>query len=423
MKVCLLSYSDGGGGGGFSAAYRLHRGLLQLETDSTMIVDIKTTDDFTVLSPKGKLVREWVKLTPSLDVLPILLYSQRDHTPYSIQWLPDRVVPRVSHINPDIINLHWINFGCLQIESLNKFNQPIVWTLHDMWAFTGGCHYSGSCNRYSQSCGSCPQLGSHQTWDLSRWIWKRKAKAWKNLNLTLVTPSQWLADCANNSSLFRNSRIEVIPNGLDVNQYKPFDRNVARELLNLPDIKHLLLFGAASRTSDRRKGFHLLLAALKKLSNNQLHNQIELIVFGSSQPMDPPDLGFKTHYLGKINGDLPLSLVYSAANVFIAPSLEDNLPNTVMEALACGIPSVAFNIGGMSDMIEHKRNGYLAEPYAIEDLANGIAWVLEDKDRYSALSFRARQKVEQEFSLEIQARHYLDLYEELSYSSQARIKQ
>jgi glycosyltransferase involved in cell wall biosynthesis len=421
MKVCLLGYSDGGGGG-YRAAYRLHRGLLQLETDSTMIVGIKTTNDFTVLSPKSKVVKEWVKLTPSLDPLPKLLYSQRDHTFYSIQWLPDKVVSRVNHISPDIINLHWVNAGYLQIESLAKFNQPIVWTLHDMWAFTGGCHYSGSCDRYSQSCGSCPQLGSHQKWDLSHWVWKRKAKAWKNLNLTLVTPSQWLADCAKNSSLFQNSRIEVIPNSLDVNQYKPIDRNIARELLNLPHIKYLLLIGAGDVHSDRRKGFHLLLAALKKLSNNQLQNQIELVVFGTSEPMDPPDLGFKTHYLGKVNDDLSLSLVYSAANIFIAPSLEDNLPNTVMEALACGIPSVAFNIGGMSDMIEHKRNGYLAEPYAIEDLANGIAWVLEDKERYSELSFRARQKVEQEFSLEIQAQHYLSLYEELSYSTQAKIK-
>ncbi|GCA74157.1 hypothetical protein MiTe_00979 [Microcystis aeruginosa NIES-2520] len=226
MKVCLLSNSDGRGGA-YAAVYRLHQGLRETGTDSTMLVNDKTTDDYTVLSPANKLMKGWTKLIPAVDHLPLSLYSQRERTPYSIQWLPDRLVSRVAQISPDIINLHWINAGFLQIETLAKFKQPLVWTAHDMWPFTGGCHYSGECNKYTQSCGHCPQLKSQQDGDISGWVWWRKAKAWKNLNLTIVTPSQWLADCARNSSLFQDLRIEVIANGLDIQRYKPIEKNTA----------------------------------------------------------------------------------------------------------------------------------------------------------------------------------------------------
>ena len=287
-----------------------------------------------------------------------------------------------------------------------------------MWPFTGGCHYSGECDRYTQSCGVCPQLHSNQNWDISRWVWQRKNKAWKNLNLTIITPSRWLADCAKNSSLFEDLRIEVIPYGLDTKKYKPLDKQFARNLLGLPVDKQIVFFGAMSATSDRRKGFHLLLPALQKLSQFQVwQDRLELAVFGASQPINPPNFGFRTHYLGRLNDDISLALVYSAADVFVAPSIQDNLPNTVMEALACGTPCVAFKIGGIPDMIEHEQNGYLAQPFDVEELATGIAWVLEDSERYHKLCDRAREKVEQEFTLEIQASKYLKLYNEILQSS------
>jgi glycosyltransferase involved in cell wall biosynthesis len=196
--------------------------------------------------------------------------------------------------------------------------------------------------------------------------------------------------------------------------YKPTNKGVARELLGLPHDKQLILFGSLRTTSDRRKGFHLLQSALQDLSKTDWKDRLELVVFGYSQPENPPDLGFKIHYLGTLNDDLSLTLSYSAADVFVAPSMEDNLPNTVMESMACGTPSVAFKIGGMPDMIEHKKNGYLAQPYEVKDLAQGIVWVLENEERYHKLSYRAREKVEQEFTLEIQAHRYLSLFEEIS---------
>jgi glycosyltransferase involved in cell wall biosynthesis len=205
----------------------------------------------------------------------------------------------------------------------------------------------------------------------------------------------------------------VIPNGLDLQKYKPIERSLARKLLDLPQDKQLILFGAMKSTSDRRKGFHLLLPALQKLSQSEWQKRLELVVFGASEPLEPPDFGFKANYIGKLGDDISLSLLYAAADVFVAPSVQDNLPNTVMEALACGTPCVAFKIGGMPDMIEHEQNGYLAQPYEVEDLARGIAWVLEDRERYEKLCDRAREKAEEEFTLELQAQRYLSLYKEL----------
>ncbi len=408
MKILLLNTSDISGGAA-RAAYRLHRGLQTIGVDSQMLVQNKTSDDRTVNSPQTKPGKGWAKVRPTLNAIPLQFYRQRDRAPYSVQWLLERIAPKIAQINPDIINLHWICGGYLQIETLAKFNKPIVWTLHDMWAFTGGCHYSQECDRYTKSCGTCPQLYSNIDWDLSKWVWQRKAKAWKNLDLTIVTPSEWLAKCAKASSLFQDLPIKVIPNGIDTQKYKPVDKQLAKKLIGLSPDKQFILFGAVGATSDSRKGFHLLLPALQKLKYSQKQDQIELVIFGSSQPNNPPDFGFKVHYLGRFYDDISLALLYAAADVFVAPSIQDNLANTVMEALACGTPCVAFNIGGMPDMIEHKQNGYLAQSFEVEDLAEGIKWILADRQRHYKITQVARNKVEQCFTLEIQAQKYSKL--------------
>ncbi len=418
MQILHLSTSDISGGAAI-AAHRLHQGLQHLGVASQMLVDKKLSEDQAVFAPKSNLSKALGILKPTLDHLPLRFYPHVDHTRLylSLEWLPDAIAPKTAQLAPDIINLHWACGGFLKIETLAKFKQPLVWTLHDMWAFTGGCHYSQECDRYTESCGACPQMQRGESWDLSRWVWQRKAKAWKNINLTIVTPSSWLAKCASSSSLFKDRRVEVIPNGLDPERYMPVERRLARKLLKLPQDKQLILFGAMGSTSDRRKGFHLLQPALQRLSQSGCQDKTELVVFGASEPKSQPDLGLKAHYLGNLSDDISIALVYAAADVFVAPSVQDNLPNTVMEAIACGTPCVAFNIGGMPDMIEHQHNGYLAQPYNSEELGQGIAWVLQDKQRGQALSRRAREKVEQEFTLEIQARRYLALYQEVLQTS------
>ena len=414
MKALILSTYDTSGGA-TRATYRLHKGLKQIGIDSQMLVQAKQSDDKTVIgtsatSGKGRIVTGSRLI---LEQLPFKFFSRNKNSFYSLQWLPDNVAAKVALLEPDIINLHWF-FSYFQIETIAKFNKPIVFTLHDMWAFTGGCYYNQNCDRYKVSCGACPQLGSSKNCDLSRWVWQRKAKAWKDLNITVVTPSIWLAKCAGESSLFENTRIEVIPYGLDTSIYKPIDKQIARKLLGLPEDKQLILFLSLAATSDRRKGFHLLQPALHKLSQAGGQDRLELLVVGASRPEENAvEFGFKSHYLGTLNDDLTLALAYSAADVFVAPSVQDNLPNTVMEALACGTPTVAFNIGGMPDMIEHQHNGYLAQAYQIEDLAQGITWVIENEARHQKLCHRAREKAEQEFALSIQARRYSSLFNDI----------
>ena len=424
MKVSIISSYDLKGGAA-RATYRLHEGLNKIAVDSQILSQVKQSQDPKVIGTRQASgigqVKTGLRLT--VDQLPLKFYSKRGSQRFSANWLPDKIISQVTQLNPDVVNLHWVGVGYMQIETVAKFNRPIVWTLHDMWAFTGGCHYNQQCDKYTASCGACPQLGSNRNWDLSRWVWQRKVKAWKNLNLTVVTPSIWLSKCARQSSLFKNRRVEVIPYGLDLNVYTPINKKVARELLKLPQDKQLVLFLSLSATSDKRKGFHLMQPALQELAQTGWKDKLEIIVVGASRPENPAEFGFKSHYLGTMADDLSLALAYSAADLFIAPSLQDNLPNTVLEAIACGTPCVAFKIGGMPDMIEHCSNGYLAQPYEIDDLVRGIVWTLENEARHQKLGDRAREKAEQEFALEIQARRYESLYSEILQQGDRTIEQ
>ena len=410
MKVLHINKTDAKGGAA-RAAYRLHKTLIERGVDSQMLVLNKLGDDPTVIGARSKLGRGWGEIRPTLDMLPLELYRQRDRVPYSPHWLPSKIDRLVESYNPDLVNLHWIG-GYFPVETLAKFKRPIVWTLHDMWAFTGGCHYTQECDRYLDACGRCPILQSDRDYDLSRWLWQRKAKAWQGIDLNIVTPSNWMAKCAQASSLLKDFPVRAIANGLNIDQYKPVDCQQARDWLGLPQDKQIVLFGALSATSDRRKGFHLLLPALQKLQH-YYPGPVELVVFGSSQPSTPPDFGFKAHYLGQLHDDISLALVYAAADVFVAASVQDNLPNTAVEALACGTPCAAFNIGGIPDIIDHQQNGYLAKPYDTRDLAQGIAWILEDTTRWQNLTLNAVAKVKQEFTVELQAEKYHQLYREI----------
>lgn len=317
----------------------------------------------------------------------------------------------------DIINIHWINQGYLSLKSIKKLahlNKPVVWTLHDMWAFTGGCHYSMNCDHFLRECGNCPLLKFSSKKDLSNRIWRKKEKYYKNLNLTIIALSGWLGKNAKESSLFKNFRIEVIPNPINVNVYRQIEKYKAIEKLNLPLDKYLLLFGSM-KISDERKGFHYFKECLEQLKSKypELTNKVEIILFGSSQNGELEKLPFKTNYLGMLHDENQICTVYNAATLFVLPSLEDNLPNTIMESLSCGTPVVAFNNSGISDLIDHQENGYLAKDRSVEDLAAGIHWVIENETRYAELCKNARTKVMNNYTYEIVASKYKTLFKEL----------
>ena len=407
MKSLLLSTYDIQGGAA-RAAYRLHQGLLEIGVSSHLLVQRKTSDDAYVSAPRSKLNKTIAFLRPGIDGLPLAQYRQRTDDRFSLGWLPENRVKQIDLIQPDIVNLHWMGSGFLRLESLRNIRQPIVWTMHDMWAFTGGCHYTDGCDRYLQRCGCCPQLGSRSKRDCSAWNWKRRERLFKALKLTIVAPSQWLTDCAKQSPLLNHCRVERIPYGLDLTTYQAQNKAWVRSLLKLPLDKPLILFGASDATSDRRKGFHLLAESLQKLRQMEWEMMPEIVIFGASHGL--LDCGFMVHYLGVLQDDVTLALAYSAADVFVAPSIQDNLPNTVLESIACETPVVAFSIGGMPDLIESGQTGYLAQSFDTDDLARGIRWVLTtDKP----LGKQARAIAEQRFGLTKQAVAYRDLFESL----------
>lgn len=410
MKTAILSAQDTEGGAGRSA-YRLYRGLLQEQVDAHMLVNLKFGDESTVYGPSSTLGRASARIRPGVDRLPLSLYHKQRGSEFSCGWLPGSILRRIDQLAPDVVNVHWVCDGFVSINALGRIHRPTVWTLHDMWMFTGGCHYTKECDRYQQNCGACPQLESSNQWDLSRWIWRQKHQMLKRTSPWIVTPSHWLADCARQSSLLGHLHIRVIPYGLDLDRYSPIDKTLARKLLNLPLDKKLLLFGAVNPTQDRRKGFELLIPAMQALKTRQNTDTVELIMLGTSQ-QPTLDLGFEAHCLGILKDDIALALAYSAADGFVAPSKQDNLPNTVLEAMACGTPCVAFEIGGMPDLIDHQINGFLATPFDANRLAEGIAWVLEHRSSLE-LGHRAREKVEQNFPLRLQAKRYKNLFEEV----------
>lgn len=411
MKVLTLSAHDATGGAA-RAALRLHEGLRALGIRASMWVQNKTGDDPTVFGPAGKLARFIGRLRPDIDSLPTMLYPRRKRVIFSPAVLPDNLPAIVDEFDPDIVHLHWVGGGFMRVETLRRLQRPLIWTLHDSWAFTGGCHVPFDCMRYRERCGACPALGSTREADLSRRLWQRKRHALNGVDLTIVCPSRWLRDCAAASSLFDGRRIERIPNGLDLSRFKPMDKRMARELLGLPQDKKLILFGALRAAGDQNKGLHLLVPALRALADQGYADQARTMVMGASASDDLKNAGLEATFLGRLHDDVSLALCYSAADVFVSPSIQENLPNAVMEALACGTPAIAFAIGGMPDLIEHQVTGYLATPFESGDLAQGIHWVLQDRERWARLSGKARAKVEQEFSLEYIARRYAALYGE-----------
>jgi len=417
MDVILVSTSEIEGGAA-RAASRLHKGLLAAGIHSTMMVQNSQGDGPNVVSPQSKLSKGMSSLRPTLEMLPLYLVGKTS-SQFSTAWFPDRQADRLRSLAGDLINLQWINKGFIRLESLKKIPKPLVWTLYDMWAFTGGCHYAYECEGYVARCGQCPQLNSHKELDLSRWVWTRKQRAWGRVEMALVCPSKWMADCASRSSLFAGRRIEVIANGLDIQRFRPIQREEARNWLGLPVDKKLILFSAVKGVENPQKGYPFFHRAMQDLAAIGWQEQVEVLVLGSSEPVKPAELPVPVHYLGHLKDELSLALVYGAADVFVAPSLQDNLPNTVMEALACGTPCVAFNTGGIPEMVDNQVSGYLAIPKDAQDLAQGIDWVLRDPERWRSLGQQARLKAERDFDGVIQAKKYASFYTELLESSPA----
>ena len=416
MKVLFVNTNESYGGAA-RATNRIMRGVQQKGVEVQMFVKNKSSQDRDIVSiwqfvPKNAIFK-------ALDWVAEKIKNQWQH----YKWNPYKSTKKdvflsdirsmsshgaLQKLNYDIVHLNWINQRFLDIRELVKIKKTIVWTLHDSWAFTGICHVPYECKLYEHHCSACPMLGSSKERDYAYEVFDKKLKAYKDLDLHIVTPSKWLADCAKRSALLGNFPITVIPNCIDTDLYQPMDKTDARMVLGLENDKKYLLFGAMHVMKDANKGFAYLKKALKQIKGTDA----ELLVYGTNEDMHCYNLPIQARSLGYINNDKMMARLYNAAHVTIVPSLSENLSNTIMESLSCGTPVVAFNIGGNSDMIDHQQNGYLAKELDCEELAKGIEWCLSNNAN-NVLGKAAREKVMNNYTIDIVSEQYKQLYESL----------
>ncbi len=419
MKITLINTYQASGGAAV-ACRRLLRALRVHQTDATLLVQQQSGPEPFVVPFAANV---WQRKAAFARFAAERLYFRFFEKSKSVRFAfsPANVGINISRHpavrQANVLHLHWIHFGFMSLGSLEKLfalNKPIVWTLHDMWAFTGGCHYSGGCTNYLSHCRDCPFLKNPSAKDLSYRVFEKKKILFQNPNIHFVACSQWLAGVAKQSELLQGFPITAIPNPIDTQLYRPLDKREVRRKLGLPPDKQLVLFGAMN-TQDTRKGFVYLELALRLLDENNLSlkDQLELVIFGKSDAGTLARLPFRAHDYGSVKGDAALVDLYIVCDAMVLPSLEDNLPNTVMEALACGTPTVAFRTGGLPELIDHQHNGYLAEYRSPEDLAAGIAYVLHENHR-EWLSKNARETVVRQFSESVVAAQYRALYENLT---------
>jgi len=405
MKILLISTSELHGGAAV-AVHRLYTGLRKSGVNAQMLVLNKQSNDPNVIPLySNKITKKFLGKLYSYKKR----YFDQKIPEFSNLFSLNHILNKINKINPDILHLHWINGGFFKLRDLTKFNIPIVWSLHDMWPFTGGCHYDRNCGQYQKGCNKCPLLPKNPK--KAKDIFNQKMEIYNQIdNITIVGLSRWLVDCAKKSILFKKFNVVHLPNCIDTNVYKPIEVSEFKRKIGIPENKRILLFGSMNPLNER-KGFKYL---KESLENNPI-NEMEVIVLGKVNNKETLELGLKTHFLGNITDERYLARYYSVANMTVLPSIQENLSNIVMESLSCGTPVVAFNIGGNSDMIEHNHNGYLAKPMDTVDLAKGMKQVLENEKKQSQLARNARAKIINEFSEKVIIPKYIYLYRKILY--------
>lgn len=393
-------------GGAARGALWLHQALLEAGINSRILNNSRTATPYEKIEAVAQTRKGyWFSLiTERLDKLPAYLYRSRKNLPFSTALVGLDIKSTASYEWADVIHLHWINLGFVSLRTISEINKPLVWTMRDMWPMTGGCHISMGCERYIEGCGKCAQLNSDRTKDLSRYIFSRKSKLIPK-RVKLVGISNWLTGCANNSLLFRDFDVSTINNGINLQDFFPVDKTTARSILGLNTDKKIVLIGAQS-INVPYKGFDKAIDAIKLIERKD----ILFLFFGRLDNSSIEKLQIDYLSLGFLHDSISLRLVYSAADLFLAPSIMDAFGKTLAESLACATPVVCFDSTGPRDIVDHKINGYKAVPYVSEDLAAGINWILSDNQQHEILCKNAREKAVTSFDIKIIAKQYHDLY-------------
>jgi len=415
LKVCHISSSDTGGGAA-RAAYRVHKSLVKnsekINIHSFMRVINKISDDPDVISGPPNNNNLNYLFHKILNKFARSAYYSDNINFSSIAWPKTGLAKELNNMfynkKLDIVNLHWLGSNTISIDEIGKLKMPVFWRLADQWAFCGCEHYTKLTDKNSNEKEDIQYIKGYKNFDLNTIMWKKKIKSWKS-NINIVAPSNWIANCARKSFLFKNSKIKVIPTPLDLQKWAPLDMKMARSILNLPMDKALILFGAQGGLSDMRKGGGFFLQALQKLSSITSTN-FEVVIFGQGNNRDQTNYPFKINYLGNLNDDVSIRLCYSACELFVISSIQDNLPGTALESHACGTPVVSFNVGGLADIIEDNITGSLVEPFNIEDLTQKIKLIIEDDFYRKKLSQNCRNRAEQLWNQDIISEMYNNFY-------------
>lgn len=414
MRVLIVNTSENTGGAAV-AANRIMEALINNGVKAKMLVRDKTTDDLTVAGLGGGLLQKWNFLWERWCIFCHAGFSRKHLFDIDIANTGTDITKTREFKEADVIHLNWVNQGMLSLGGLGKIlnsGKPVVWTMHDMWPATALCHLTLGCRKYTTECLRCPLLPNGGLFgDLARTVWKRKMRLVKKYNsIFFVTCSRWLAGEAKRSKLLEGRTVTNIPNPIDVRTFCPGDKAEARRILGLPEGKRLVLF-VAQRVSNVNKGISYLIDACSRLSKScpELADKFGVVTLGGSGDELADNFDVPFYSLGYITDVRKIVCAYRAADVFVMPSLSENLPNTIMEAMACGVPCVGFNVGGIPEMIDHRRNGYIAAYKNAEDLAEGIRWTLTEAD-YDALSCDAVRKVSASYSQQIVAMKYIEVY-------------
>lgn len=388
MKVLHINFIDTVGGAAIAAS-RHNEAMNRAGIESKMlVVQKKGNFDKNVISFYQSRFETLLKvnLRSFISSFFVSIFHAFGAFSYSVTTLNVHNHPLVR--SADVIYLHWVNNGMIsikEIERILKLGKPVFWYMHDMNPITGGCHYAMDCIGYTKQCNNCPQIEKYKRLNITHRQLKNKLKHWsKYKNFRIVTPSRWLGNCVKNSTVFKGHDITICPNVLDTDIFKPINKQVAREILGIHTSKTLILFGAVNINCEY-KGWPYLRKALQQLPQDKY----SCVVFGEKNEAVCKQIDLGINFLGYLSDVYSLMIVYNACDVFVIPSLADNYPNVLLESLACGLPCVGFDIGGIPDLIQHQVTGYLAKARDSQALSDGIKYVMEND--YKTMSANCRK--------------------------------
>ncbi len=397
--------------GAARGAYCLHKGLMLNGVNSFILnngnligeeyENVVNINEFSYFSRKINFIRS------RLDIYFKKIYRNSRNEIFSSGLFGYNFLGHKLYKQADIIHFHWINGGLVNLKLLNNIKKPIIWTIRDMWPFTGGCHYSLNCDRYLSSCGNCFFLNSGKEKDLSTYLFNRKKQIIENKPIQIVGISNWISEQVSKSKILGNKNILTIFNNIDTDIFIPYEKSKTRKELKITGNKSIILVGAIN-SKNTWKGFQFLRDALNKLDNKKY----EVLTFGKINPNDFDEIGLKVTSLGFISDDILLAKIYSLSDVYVTTAIQEAFGKTVVESMACKTPVVCFDNSGPSDLVVHKKEGYLAKAFCSIDIAKGVEWLVNNPD-YEDICDNSRKRAVNEFDYRVTSKKYIKLYKDI----------